>query len=1192
MKLPTRPITRLSKRCCARLPAACRYATTQTTAAGSAPGSSGPSPSSNRIKIVEVGPRDGLQNEKKSIPLATKIELIERLAKTGVSTIEAGSFVAPKWVPQMSNSAEILEHVLAHRVASREPISYAFLVPNSRGLADATAILQQHAGAFVASLPTAGNAGGGPETTLSPLPAVELAVFAAATETFSRKNLNCDVATSLERFRDVIRTAKETQAAADGAPLRVRAYISVVLGCPFEGYDVDPRRVAELATDLLEMGADEIALGDTTGMGTAPRTKELLRCVTAAGIRHEDVALHLHDTYGQALVNTAVALEHGIRTFDSAVGGLGGCPYSPGATGNVATENLVYFLESLGMDTGVDLDAMADIGQWITAEIGKANDSSVAVICLPCTHKALAHVPTTMPAIRLGTCSPATADTPAETLAILEDFTKRAAAEKVDILLFPEAFLGSGYPRGEDFGCAIGSRTPAGREAFLQYFRRAVDLGDVVGDAGAGGGRDWVERRGRFADEAASSAAGTAGDGTRETLERVARETGVFIVSGAIERAGGSLYCSVVYVCPKRGMVGKRRKVQPTGSERLIWAAAGPATLRAVSTVIRGVRINMAAAICWENYMPLLRQSLYAQNINLYLAPTADGRDAWLGLLRTIGTEGRCFVVSSNMCTTAESTESLAADGTATTTAEAAVPAEARLSRLTTRGGSAVVSPFGDVIAGPQWDDARGIVFADVDFDDCIRGRLDIDMGGSYSRNDSFKLSVEGLDLSPLPHGIDDRTARGRYRVVVVLGEEAAVGGGATAAATAAAARHHSTASLAAVLAAVEADDSGVHVIRSTGTSPHANLAVEQRLLERSRAASRVLFQYHNGPCVVMGRNQNPWAEVAVRRLRARDVALVRRRSGGGAVYHDGGNANWSVLGPSAGFDRDRHVVMVARALQRLGVSSARVNERHDIVVGGVEEDKDSPDRETAYKISGSAYKLTRHRALHHGTCLLGTDLTAVSGLLRSPAAAYVLARGVASVRSPVRNIDIATRDGIAPAARFAAAVTREFEALYGRAASHSIVDVDCEAAAGFAFDPVLARGYAELMTPEWIYGQTPQFSFSTHPSDEDPRDRPPPPPTVPPSFRLAFTARHGRLHDVVLSGLPYLSPGDDLTTAAADRSLAAALDGRPLYEIYNWQHVLAQASIQPLDAVAVAATGAWLDGLLGVATGGTAATA
>jgi hydroxymethylglutaryl-CoA lyase len=164
---------------------------------------------------------------------------------------------------------------------------------------------------------------------------------------------------------------------AKAAGLRVRAYISVVLGCPFEGYDVDPKKVAEIACDLMEMGADEIDLGDTTGMGTAPRTSELLRAMQAAGIRTEDIAMHFHDTYGQALVNTAISLEHGIRIFDSSVGGLGGCPYSPGATGNVSTEDMVYFFESLGMETGVDLDAVTDIGDWITGEIGKANSSSV-----------------------------------------------------------------------------------------------------------------------------------------------------------------------------------------------------------------------------------------------------------------------------------------------------------------------------------------------------------------------------------------------------------------------------------------------------------------------------------------------------------------------------------------------------------------------------------------------------------------------------------------------------------------------------------------------------------------------------------------------------------------------------------------------------------------------------------------------
>ncbi|KAL8365336.1 hypothetical protein RB595_004238 [Gaeumannomyces hyphopodioides] len=336
-----------------------------------------PPKSDNRVKIVEVGPRDGLQNEKTTISLATKIDLIERLSRTGLTTIEAGSFVAPKWVPQMNNSSEVLEHILKHPIPSPVPVSYSFLTPNTKGLSNAFAVLRQHPNAFTTEPPPPAAAAASPNpspdtprTTAPSKPTVELAVFAAATESFSRRNLNADIATTLDAFREVIQGAKE-------AGLRVRAYISVVLGCPFEGYDVDPHRVASVARDLLEMGADEIALGDTTGMGTAPRTLELLRCVAAAGVRNEDLAMHFHDTYGQALVNTAVALEHGVRTFDSAVGGLGGCPYSPGATGNVATEDMVYFLETLGMDTGVDLDAAADIGAWITKELGKPHDSSV-----------------------------------------------------------------------------------------------------------------------------------------------------------------------------------------------------------------------------------------------------------------------------------------------------------------------------------------------------------------------------------------------------------------------------------------------------------------------------------------------------------------------------------------------------------------------------------------------------------------------------------------------------------------------------------------------------------------------------------------------------------------------------------------------------------------------------------------------
>jgi hydroxymethylglutaryl-CoA lyase len=272
----------------------------------------------------------------------------------------------------MANSNEILDYILRKTPLSPHSISYSFLAPNMKGFNNAIAIIQRDPSFSSSNAPSTPPHSPFSETLSSPpyAPQIEFAVFPAATETFTQKNLNCDIATSLERFKPVIQGAK-------AAGFRVRAYISVVLGCPFEGYDVNPQKVAEMATDLLEMGADEIDLGDTTGMGTAPRTAELLRAMTAAGVRNEDIAMHFHDTYGQALVNTAISLEHGIRTFDSSVGGLGGCPYSPGATGNVATEDMVYFMESLGMETGVDLDAVTDIGDWITAEIGKPNSSSV-----------------------------------------------------------------------------------------------------------------------------------------------------------------------------------------------------------------------------------------------------------------------------------------------------------------------------------------------------------------------------------------------------------------------------------------------------------------------------------------------------------------------------------------------------------------------------------------------------------------------------------------------------------------------------------------------------------------------------------------------------------------------------------------------------------------------------------------------
>ncbi|ETS79413.1 hypothetical protein PFICI_09266 [Pestalotiopsis fici W106-1] len=466
--------------------------------------------------------------------------------------------------------------------------------------------------------------------------------------------------------------------------------------------------------------------------------------------------------------------------------------------------------------------------------------------------------------IRLATASPGTQATRKETLAQLHQLARSAAAEKADILLLPEAYLG-GYPRGTYFGCKIGSRSAEGREEYLRYFKAAVDLGDTVG-GGAGAGDAWVKRQ-LPADELAGETgkvAGQRGDGTREELERIARETGVFIVTGMIEKAGGSLYCSAVYVCPKLGIIGKRRKTQPTGTERLVWAQGSPATLKAVSTTIKGVRLNIGAAICWENYMPLLRQALYAQNINLYLCPTADGRECWLSTMRTIGLEGRCFVVSSNMCVRRTAEPSAAATGgddaaatvvedlngipeshprgggrrnscyteegfeialpeggsaahsrterrrsvfdedgheivlcgrdgaggpvieeegsalqeqkqqqqngipsskkasapsgisTATTTATTKASAQpngvSAEDEFISRGGSCIISPSGDILAGPQWEDEKGIIYADVDFEDCVRGRLDLDLGGSYSRNDSFKLSVEGLELDPLPY--------------------------------------------------------------------------------------------------------------------------------------------------------------------------------------------------------------------------------------------------------------------------------------------------------------------------------------------------------------------------------------------------------------------------------------------------------
>ena len=296
----------------------------------------------------------------------------------------------------MANSSEILQHILQTPSASPVPITYQFLLPNVKGLDNFLASYESFSASKQDAYPTpppspdndngpalntssqdpnaippasSGADAAGSSRATSDIPDIELSIFTAATESFTQKNTNCSIAESLERFAPIMSRAKTLN-------LKVRAYISVALGCPYEGPDVDPHKVAELAVSLLEMGADEISVADTTGMGTAPKTAELLKTLNAAGVDKSDLALHFHDTYGQALVNSVVALEHGIRTFDSAVGGLGGCPFSPGATGNVATEDLVHCFHSLGAKTEVNIEKLAEVGDWISGELGRRNESS------------------------------------------------------------------------------------------------------------------------------------------------------------------------------------------------------------------------------------------------------------------------------------------------------------------------------------------------------------------------------------------------------------------------------------------------------------------------------------------------------------------------------------------------------------------------------------------------------------------------------------------------------------------------------------------------------------------------------------------------------------------------------------------------------------------------------------------------
>ncbi len=289
----------------------------------------------SRIKIVEVGPRDGLQNEAKPVSVEIKVGLIDRLTETGLAAIESGSFVSPKWVPQMAATAEVMA-----AIKRRPGVSYPVLTPNLQGLEAALAARAE-----------------------------EVAVFAAASETFSQKNINCSIAESLERFAPLAARAR-----AEG--LRVRGYVSCVLGCPYEG-PIAPAAVAEVAGRLAAMGCYEISLGDTVGVGTPARAQAMIDAV-AARLPVEMLAAHFHDTYGQALANLLAVMERGIMVMDSSVAGLGGCPYAKGAAGNVASEDLVYMLNGMGIHTGVDLDKLIAAGKFICSALDRATGSKVA----------------------------------------------------------------------------------------------------------------------------------------------------------------------------------------------------------------------------------------------------------------------------------------------------------------------------------------------------------------------------------------------------------------------------------------------------------------------------------------------------------------------------------------------------------------------------------------------------------------------------------------------------------------------------------------------------------------------------------------------------------------------------------------------------------------------------------------------
>ncbi|WP_372780027.1 hydroxymethylglutaryl-CoA lyase [Litorivivens sp.] len=288
-----------------------------------------------KVRVVEVGPRDGLQNEKNPLEAQDKIELIHALADAGVTTIESGSFVNPKWVPQMANSEEVFQGI-----QRKDGVTYSALTPNLKGFERALAVR-----------------------------ADEVAVFGAASEAFAQKNTNCSIAESLERFKPVMDAAK-------AANIPVRGYMSCVVGCPYEG-DIAPEKVLEVSHELLAMGCYEVSLGDTIGVGTAASVQRLLETL-GKEIPMEKLAVHFHDTYGQALANILKSLEMGVATVDSSVAGLGGCPYAKGASGNVATEDVIYLLNGLGIEHGIDLDKLINAGNAISDRLNRPNNSRVA----------------------------------------------------------------------------------------------------------------------------------------------------------------------------------------------------------------------------------------------------------------------------------------------------------------------------------------------------------------------------------------------------------------------------------------------------------------------------------------------------------------------------------------------------------------------------------------------------------------------------------------------------------------------------------------------------------------------------------------------------------------------------------------------------------------------------------------------